>query len=125
MAAAIARKLYPEIRRILQLQLTLMLVIALAAALAAGHRAGISALIGGAVAFVPNLLFATLSGRNDPRRNAGQVIRAFYRGEIAKLVLTVLLFTAAFRYSEMILWSFFTGFVLVLMMTWFALLLRK
>ncbi|QFY44587.1 F0F1 ATP synthase assembly protein I [Candidatus Methylospira mobilis] len=125
MAAAITEKVYPEIRRILQLQLTLMLTIALVAAMAAGYRAAFSALLGGAVAFVPNLLFAALFGRNDPRKNARQVIAAFYRGEIAKLVLTVLLFTAAFRYSEMILWSFFTSFVLVLMMTWFALLLRK
>jgi ATP synthase protein I len=120
-----ANRLFPEVRRVLLLQLALMPAMSLMLMLAAGYREGFSILIGGAVAFLPNLLFAGFFGRNNPRKNARQVVAAFYRGEIAKLALTVLLFAAAFRYSEIILWSFFTGFMLVLMMTWFALLLRK
>jgi ATP synthase protein I len=120
-----ANRLFPEVRRVLLLQLAVMSGITITLALTQGYREALSGLIGGAVAFLPNLLFAARFGINNPRKNARQVVASFYQGEIAKLTLTVLLFAAVFRYGEIILWSFFTGFTGVLMMTWFALLLRK
>lgn len=102
-----------------------MLLLPLVLDAVSGPDASLSALMGGAAAFIPNLLFAACSARNNPKKNARQVVAAFYRGEIFKLALAALLFAMAFRYSGLVLWSFFTGYALVIAMVWFALLLRK
>jgi ATP synthase protein I len=115
--------MFHAVRRLLQLQmLTILLVFAIAWALAGkGHAA--SALLGGLIGFLPNVLFAVVFGRKDPRKTADQVVRAFYFGEIIKLFFTALLFVIVFHLPGIFPLPLFAAFLAVMAMFWFALLL--
>lgn len=117
-------RLFFAVRRILQLQaLTILAVFALAWVLG-GIEEARSALLGGLVGFIPNAYFAIKFGRQDPKRTAKEVVRSFYLGESVKLALTALLFTLVFQLPGVSFLPLFIGFVSVLAVSWFALLLR-
>ena len=61
-----------------------------------GATAGVSALLGGATAVIPNGFLAArlLQSNRDPRDHA--MMRAAWIGEVGKLLLTVLLFAVIF-----------------------------
>lgn len=102
--------------------LTILLACALAWALG-GRATAISALLGGLIGFLPNALFAWVFGRKDPRKSAGQVVRAFYFGEILKLLITALLFVIVFHLPGILPLPLFATFIAVMAVFWFALLL--
>ena len=117
--------LFSVVRRVLQLQgLTILSVTGLAYVLG-GTDAAKSALIGGLVGFVPNAYFAARFGRADPRKSAKEVVRTFYLGETIKLTITALLFFLVFQLPGILFLPLFIGYVSVLMVFWFALLLRN
>jgi ATP synthase protein I len=117
--------LFKLVKRVLQLQmLTVLLVVAGAWALG-GDKQGISALLGGLIGFLPNLVFAFLFGRRDPGKSANQVVRAFYVGEGLKLGLTVLLFMIVFQLPGIAALPLFIAFVAVMAVFWFSLLLSN
>ena len=117
--------LFRVVRRVLQLQLlTILLAFALAWTLG-GRDQGVSALLGGLIAFLPNALFAFVFGRKDPRKSASQVVRAFYFGESIKLIFTALLFVIVFQLPGIWPLPLFASFGAVMMVFWFALLLRS
>ncbi len=117
--------LFKLVKRVLQLQmLTVLLVVAGAWALG-GDKQGISALLGGLIGFLPNLVFAFLFGRKDPGKSANQVVRAFYFGEGLKLGLTVLLFMIVFQLPGIAALPLFIAFVAVMAVFWFSLLLSN
>ncbi len=117
--------LFHAVKRLLQLQmLTILLAFALAWALG-GKGQAVSALLGGLIGFLPNVFFAVLSGRRDPRKTAGQVVRAFYFGETIKLFLTALLFVIVFHLPGISPLPLFAAFLAVSAVFWFALLLRN
>ncbi|MFM8333321.1 MAG: ATP synthase subunit I [Candidatus Methylumidiphilus sp.] len=107
----------------LQIQLlTVVLAVAMAWALG-GEPHAVSALLGGLVGFLPNVLFALVFGRKDPRKTAGQVVRAFYFGETIKLFFTASLFVAVFQLPGIMPLPVFATFLAVMAGFWFALLL--
>ena len=117
--------LFKLVKRVLQLQmLTVFLVVAGAWALG-GDKQAISALLGGLIGFLPNLVFAFLFGRRDPGKSANQVVRAFYFGEGLKLGLTVLLFMIVFQLPGIAALPLFIAFVAVMAVFWFSLLLSN
>lgn len=117
--------LFLAVRRLLQLQmLTILLAVAVAWAWA-GKGPAESALLGGLVGFLPNLFFALAFGRRDPRKTAGQVVRAFYFGETIKLFLTALLFVLVFQLPGIRPLPLFATFGAVMAVFWFALLLQS
>ena len=117
--------MFHAVRRLLQLQLlTILLACALAWALG-GKGQAVSALYGGLVGFLPNAFFAMLAGRRDPRKTAGQVVRALYFGEAIKLFLTALLFVIVFQLPGIFPLPLFAAFLAVSAMFWFALLLHS
>lgn len=61
-----------------------------------GQLAAVSALLGGAIAVVPNAFLAARLLGPRANANAETLLRAAWIGEIGKLALTVLLFIAVF-----------------------------
>jgi len=117
--------MFHAVRRLLQLQmLTILLAFALAWAVG-GKSQAMSALFGGLIGFLPNAFFAVVSGRRDPRKTAGQVIRALYFGETIKLLFTALLFVIVFQLPGIFPLPLFAAFLAVTVMFWFALLLHS
>jgi len=57
-----------------------------------GHQAALAALFGGVVAIVPTLYFAAKVYLRANGATAAEVLGAFYRAEVGKLILTALLF---------------------------------
>ena len=84
-----------------------------------------SAAVGGLAAFLPNLYFAIKFGRHDPKKSAQDVLKAFYVGEAVKLALTALLFALVFQIPGILVIPMFVGFIAVIMVFWFALLMRS
>jgi ATP synthase protein I len=104
--------------------LTVLLVFALVWVLG-GSQQSVSALLGGLIGLLPNMLFAALFGRKDPGKTANQVVRAFYFGEALKLLLTGLLFVIVFHLPGISALPLFIAFVAVMAVVWFSLLLSN
>lgn len=115
--------LFFVVRRILQLQALAIIAVAGLAMAWSGVEEAKSALLGGLVGFLPNALFAFKFGRQDPKRTARQVVRTFYLGETIKLLVTALLFAIVFQLPGILFMPLIIGFVSVVMVFWFALLL--
>jgi ATP synthase protein I len=63
-----------------------------------GEVAGISALLGGAVAVVPNAFLAARLLAPSRDQSAGAMLRAAWLGEFGKVLLAALLFSVIFRF---------------------------
>jgi ATP synthase protein I len=117
--------LFVAVRHVLLIQaLTIIGIFAVAYGLA-GFQEAKSALLGGLVGFLPNAYFAFKFGRRDPTKTAQAVVKAFYLGETVKLTITALLFVIVFQLPGILFMPLFIGFVAVIMVFWFALLLRN
>ncbi|WP_346776934.1 ATP synthase subunit I [Thalassotalea sp. G2M2-11] len=75
-----------------------------------------STLVGGAVAIVPNVVFAYKAFKYAGARAAKQVMNSFFSGVKLKLGLTALLFALAFKFLVLLPVPFFVGFCLVVVM---------
>lgn len=117
--------LFLAVRRVLQIQMLTIIGIFAAAWGLAGFQEARSALIGGLVGFLPNAYFAVKFGRRDPSRTAKDVVKSFYLGETVKLIITALLFVIVFQLPGILFMPLFIGFISVIMVFWFALLLRN
>lgn len=104
-----------------------LIVLLLAAAVGwqwRGNVAGYSALIGGVIAWLPNLYFAHKAFRFSGARAAREIVRSFYAGEAGKLILTFVLFALAFAgVKPMEAPMLFGAYLLTLMVSWFSPLL--
>lgn len=82
------------------------------------------ALLGGLTAFLPNLYFglniSLVSGTD-----AKKIVRTFYAGESAKLILTTLLFFMIFQFPDIQLMPLMFAFVGTLSVFWFALIMLR
>ena len=116
--------LFSTVRRILLYQAMAVAVTSVLAFLLSGSADAQSVLVGGLAGFLPNLFFAAKFGHHDPKKSAQEVVRAFYVGEALKLVLTGVLFVLIFQIPGISFMPLFIGFVSVMMVFWFALLLR-
>lgn len=111
------------ISAVIGLQVAVTLVIAGLFLVLAGALAAKSALIGGAIAFIPGAFYAfriIRSRRSSPDR----MLRAHYAGEFGKLALTMLLFGATFVWvKEISVLSLFAAYIVALLVYWAALLM--
>ncbi|HEV8260379.1 MAG TPA: ATP synthase subunit I [Burkholderiales bacterium] len=82
-----------------------------------------SALIGGAIAFIPGAFYALRLIRS--RHSApDRLLRAHYFGEFGKLMLTVLLFGATFAWvREISVLPLFADYIATLLVYWAALVM--
>ena len=118
------KRLFPVVRWVLLAQFAGIVVVAALFWPFGGAHAALSALAGGLVAFVPNLVNSLGLGVRDDRRTAKQVARLFFGGEVLKLLLTALLFAAVFQVPDLEILPLMAGFVSALTAFWFALLVR-
>lgn len=118
------KRLFPVVRWVLLAQGAGILGVVATFGLLGGRDAAVSALMGGLVAFLPNLVFSLGLGVRDDRRTAKDVARIFFRGEALKLLLTALLFAAAYQVQGVEILPLMAGFVSALTVFWFALLVR-
>lgn len=93
MAARIKR---PSVRRLLLVQLGTVCLASLLGAWSGGGPGALSALLGGAVAFLPNAFFAWRVFRYQGARHTRNIVNGFYRAEAGKFGLTAALFTLVF-----------------------------
>lgn len=85
-----------------------------------GVNAGQSALAGGAVALLPNFVFAVYAFRYMGASRANQVYASLKRGNGLKFMLTIVLFALILKSYTVVLLPFFCVYVLVLFSGLFA-----
>ncbi len=79
-----------------------------------------SAVIGGTVAVLPNLVFALYAFRFVGAQVAKMVTASFYRGQSLKLLTTFVLFIIAFKFLNVVIEPMIITFIITLMTHWFA-----
>ena len=110
------------IASIIGLQIGVTVIAALVAWWSAGAIAAKSAMLGGAIAVIPSAVYGVLvmGQKFGPPR---ALLSGHYLGEFSKLLLTLLLFGAAFAWvKELSALPLFAAYVLTLAVYWAALL---
>ena len=86
-----------------------------------GWVAGVSALLGGLATILPSLYFAIRFFAATQARQVDRIIKAFYWGELTKLVLSAALVIALFQlWPGMAELPFFCGFISACLGFWLA-----
>lgn len=112
-----------RIKKLLMAQLALCTLIPLVILMAFGRREGVSALLGGLVAFLPYLVFANKIFKYQGARAARQIVKSFYIGEFLKIISSIVLFALVFILYKVAPLAFFSTYIAVVMTHWFAPLL--
>ena len=120
MSNSLAKPLRTKAMRYIYLQGAVALASALIVWLVWGMLAGKSALIGGFVALLPNFVFTLYAFRFAGARQTEQVYSSIKRGAGLKYLLTIVLFALVFKSSAVVLLPFFSVYVLVMIVSWFA-----
>jgi ATP synthase protein I len=108
-ANSLAKPLRSQALKFIYLQGVVALASALVVWLGWGVLAGKSALIGGVVALLPNLVFTLYAFRYAGARQVQQVYSSIKRGAGLKYLLTIVLFALVLKSSAVILLPFFFG----------------
>lgn len=75
------------------------------------YSAAISALLGGLLAWIPNIFLAIFIFTRDSYHDPKKIVSAFYRGEMLKIVLMCILFVLMLHWYKIALGPFLTGMV--------------
>lgn len=86
----------PPVYKVIIVQLAVTVFIAVISLLISGTVLGYSVLLGGLISALPNSYFALHAYRYQGARNAQNVVRGFVRGELGKIIMTVVLFALSF-----------------------------
>ena len=86
----------PPVYKVTIAQLAATVFIAVISLLISGIILAYSVLLGGLISAVPNSYFAFHAYRYQGARNAQNVVKGFIRGELGKIVMTVVLFALSF-----------------------------
>ncbi len=107
-------------------QLAMTLLLGLTGWLFFSRVVGLSAGLGGLIAWVPNLYFAYKSFRYFGARSVKAIVQSIWSGEMGKLILTAVLFALVFAGVEQVnVAALFVGYVAVLGIAASSLLLVK
>jgi ATP synthase protein I len=109
--------------RWLVIQIAVVVLLALIFLFFQGMGFAGSVLLGGAISILPNGLFARWWFSYFKAKAATRLVGKFYVGEIAKLVLTIVLFIAAFEFLPLHVIGCLLGYVVAQMAFWIAPLL--
>lgn len=107
-------------KRLVACQLILTALIFLGCLIVLGNQAALSALLGGLVCTLPNAYFARKMFEYAGARAAKQIVNNFYKGEGLKIALSIILFTVALKFFNIIPLVFFIVYLVVQMVFWFA-----
>ena len=75
-----------------------------------------STMVGGAVAIIPNIVFALKAFKYAGAQSSKKVVESFFSGVKLKMVLTALLFALAFKFLVLLPIPFFLMFCMVMFM---------
>ncbi|GAA0812361.1 ATP synthase subunit I [Colwellia sp. D2M02] len=81
-----------------------------------GKTTAISALVGGAIGVLPNILFAYKAFKYAGAKSSKKVVESFFSGVKLKMALTAFLFALAFKFLVIVPLPFFAMFCLVMAM---------
>jgi len=123
MELRLASKRLSTVSKIISYQILMIIVMTAGFALAGGRPYALSAILGGAAAFIPNLYFA-LRVHRSAGQEARKIVRSFYAGESGKLLLTAALFFIIFQLPNIEIFPLLAVYMAVLSVFWFALLMR-
>ena len=84
-------------------------------------RSGLSALAGGGIGAAATLTQVLVGLRNSAGKEPKEVLRGFYRGSAAKLVVTVVLFVLVLRARALAPGPLFVTYVVTFLVYWVAL----
>ena len=87
----------PPVYKVTIAQLAVTIFIAVISLLISGSILAYSLLLGGLISAVPNSYFAFHAYRYQGARNAQNVVKGFIRGELGKIIMTVVLFALSFK----------------------------
>ena len=86
----------PPVYKVTIAQLAATVFITVISLLISGIILAYSVLLGGLISAVPNSYFAFHAYRYQGARNAQKVVKGFIRGELGKIIMTVVLFALSF-----------------------------
>jgi ATP synthase protein I len=120
---SVVNKKHSTVSKIISYQILVILIMTAGFALVGSRSYALSAVLGGAAAFIPNLYFA-LRVHKAAGQEARKIVRSFYAGESGKLVLTAALFFMIFQLPNIEILPLLSVYVAALSVFWFALLMR-
>jgi ATP synthase protein I len=100
MVAALVRPGRELAKRLLLIQSSVVILVATGMALAVSVDWGIAALIGGGIFVIANAVFAIFAFMFSGARAARAVTVSFYAGETLKILITVILFSVVYMYTQ-------------------------
>ena len=107
------------IKLILLGQFLAMLLVGAVGYFVGGSLTGLSALLGGLIAWLPNTYFALRAFRYRGARAAQKIVRSFYAGAFGKMILTMAMFAIVFiKVKPLGALALFVGFAIVQTMNW-------
>jgi len=118
-----ANKEYLVVEKIIAYQALIILLTIASVSLLSGIENGISAALGGAAAFFPNVYFA-FKVRSKEGQQVKKIVRSFYTAEAGKLILTAALFVMIFQVPGLKILPLMLSYLMALSVFWFALLMR-
>ncbi len=105
------------------LQIALTVSLALIWLVGRDAPAAFSAIIGGAIGFIPGMVYAVTIMRSNSPGNPNRVLRAQYSGEFRKLLLTLAMFVATFAwFRDVFVIALLSTYIATLVAYWAALL---
>ncbi|ETO92098.1 F0F1 ATP synthase subunit I [Legionella oakridgensis] len=107
-------------QRFFACQLGVTVLIAVLAALVSGRMAALSAMMGGMSSALPNAYFARKLFRYQGARAARQIVNNLYKGEVLKIILSIILFALVFAFFKVVPFAFFAAYIMAQMIFWFA-----
>jgi ATP synthase protein I len=110
----------PPVRRVAFTQAAILFVSVLAV-LPVNATIACSMLTGGVIQIVPQAYFARLAFRYRGAKQAPEILRAIYKGETGKLLLTVVLFALAFNFIKPLhMPGLFLSYSAMIIVQWFC-----
>ncbi|MCH8174314.1 MAG: ATP synthase subunit I [Proteobacteria bacterium] len=86
----------PPVYKVILAQLAITGFISVISLLFSGTTIALSVLLGGLISALPNSYFALHAFKYSGARNADKIVKGFIRGELGKIVITVVLFALSF-----------------------------
>ena len=86
----------PPVYKVILAQLAMTGFNSVISLLFSGTTLALSVLLGGLISALPNSYFALHAFKYSGARNAEKIVRGFIRGELGKIVITVVLFALSF-----------------------------
>ncbi|HEY8099101.1 MAG TPA: ATP synthase subunit I [Methylobacter sp.] len=123
MELGVAARNRSAVSKIISCQILMIIIMTTGFALAGGRPYALSAALGGAAAFIPNLYFA-LRVHRSAGQEARKIVNSFYAGESGKLLLTAALFFMIFHLPNIEILPLLVVYIAALSVFWFALLMR-